>query len=255
MNTTLEEEPEEVVKQYLKIAVGYSIPIFWGNSDSGITANGTAFILDTDVRKFVVTAAHVYRSYLKQKNKNEVDFCQLSKIDFNFEDRLISVPKSKEIDIATFEISEDEIELIGANTLRGSNQSWPPPRPKEGNMVVVSGFPGLERLRKEDDYYSFGYYCFNTPVSTISSRHFGCSFDRKYWKDVLGRGFPPEKYYMGGISGAPAIALIKSEAEVVSWRLAGVVYEATATEILGEIMFANHADLIELDGMVKENAY
>ena len=98
------------------------------------------------------------------------------------------------------------------------------------------------------------YYCFNTPVSTISNRHFGCSFDRKYWRDALGKGFPPDNYDMGGVSGAPVIALIKSEAEVVSWRLAGIVYEAIASEILGEIMFAHHADLIGLNGMVKENA-
>lgn len=250
---TLGEEPEEVVKQYLKIATSYSIPLFWGKSDLGISANGTAFILDTGECKFVVTAAHVYRSYIEQKHKEEVNFCQLSKLNFDLESRLISIPESEEIDIATFDISDDEIESIGANVLRGSNQSWPPPRPNEGNMVVVSGFPGLERIRKEDDYYSLGYYCFNTPVNTISNRHFGCSFDRRYWKDALGKGFPPENYDMGGISGAPAIALIKSEAEVVSWRLAGIVYEATASEILGEIMFAHHADLIEFNGMVKEN--
>ena len=251
---TLEEEPEEVVKEYLKVATSYSIPLFWGKSDSGISSNGTAFIIDTGARKFVVTAAHVYRSYIEQRHKEETDFCQLSKINFDLENRLISIPVNKEIDIATFEITQDEIELIGANILRGSNQSWPPSRPNENNMVVVSGFPGLERLRKEEDYYSFGYYCFNTPVNSISNRHFGCSFDRKYWKDAIGKGFPPENYDMGGISGAPAIALIKSEAQVVSWRLAGIVYEATASEMLGEIMFAHHADLIDLNGMVKENA-
>jgi len=248
------EESEEVLKQYLKIATSYSIPLFWGKSDLGISANGTAFILETNERMFVVTAAHVYRSYLEQKLKEEIDFCQLSKMDFDLESRLISIPESDEIDIATFEISQDEIESIGANTLRGSNESWPPPRPSEGNMVVVSGFPGLERLRKQDDYYSFGYYCFNTPVSSISNRHFGCSFDRKYWKDALGKGLPPENYDMGGVSGAPAIALIKSETGVVSWRLAGIVYEATASEMLGEIMFAHHADLIEFSGKVKEHA-
>ena len=250
---TLEEEPEEVLKQYLEIAAGYSIPIFWGKGESGVKANGTGFILDTGERKFVVTAAHVYRSYLEGKRNGEVDFCQISGINCDLESRLISIPKSEEIDLATFEISQDEIESTRANVLRGNNENWPPPRPSEGNMVVVSGFPGLERLRKEDNYYSFGYYCFNTPVNTISDRHFGCSFDRTYWKDALGKGFPPENYDMGGVSGAPALALIKSEAGVVSWRLAGIVYEATASEMLGEIMFTHHADLIEPDGNVKVN--
>jgi hypothetical protein len=248
------EETEEVLKQYLKIAASYSMPIFWGDINSGISANGTAFILDTGERVFVVTAAHVYRSYIRQKKMMEVNFCQLSGIEFDLESRLISVPESEGIDIATFEITQHEIDSIGANILRGSNSEWPPRRPCEENMVVVSGFPGLERLRKEDDYYSFGYYCFNTPVSSVSNRHFGCSFDRKYWIDALGKGLPPENYDMGGISGAPVIALIKSEAGIVSWMLAGIVYEAVATEMCGEIMFAHHADLVGLNGTVKESA-
>ena len=251
---SLETEPEEVLKQYLKIASSYSIPLFWGTSDLSISANGTAFVLDTGEAKFVVTAAHVYRSYLNQKRDGKVGFCQLSTLQFDMEARLISLPKSNEIDIVTFEISQQEIELIGANVLRGSNLTWPPSRPNEGHMVVVSGFPGLERLRKGEDYHSFGYYCFNTPVSSVGNRHFGCSFDRTYWIDALGNGFPPENYDMGGISGAPAIALIKSGAGVISWRLAGIVYEATATELLGEIMFVHHADLIEIKGKVVENA-
>jgi hypothetical protein len=248
------EESEELVNEYLKIATSYSMPLFWGEVSSGISSNGTAFVLDTGKRVFVVTAAHVYRSYLKQKEVGKVDFCQLSNISFELETRLISVPDSGSTDIATFEISVKELAAVGANVLRGSNESWPPKQPKEENMVVVSGFPGLERLKREQDYYSFGYYCFNTPVSTISSSHFGCSFDRKYWKDAIGKGLPPENYDMGGISGSPAIALIKSEHGIVTWRLAGVVYEATASEMLGEIMFVHHADLIESDGAVREKA-
>ncbi|NQY64719.1 MAG: hypothetical protein HRT38_13490 [Alteromonadaceae bacterium] len=196
---SLETEPEEVLKQYLKIASSYSIPLFWGTSDLDISANGTAFVLDTGESKFVVTAAHVYRSYLEHKHKGEVKFCQLKDLSFDLENRLIAMPKSDDIDIATFEISQQEIESIGANVLRGSNQSWPPSRPIEGNMVVVSGFPGLERSRKEVNYHSFGYYCFNTPVSSVIDRHFRCSFDRKYWVGAFGKGLPPENYNMAGI--------------------------------------------------------
>jgi len=250
----LDKEPDEVLKYYLKIATTYSRPIFWGSLSAGIQCNGTAFILDTGESTFVVTAAHVYRSFISHRQQGKVDFCQLSNLNFDMEERLISVPESTEIDIATFRIEEREIASINGSVLRGANKAWPPPRPIEQNMVVVSGFPGLERLRKEDDYYSFGYYCFNTPVSTIGHRHFGCSFDRTYWKDALGKGFPPQNYDMGGISGAPAIALIKSEAGIVSWRLAGVVYEAVASDMLGEIMFVKHADLIGADGEIQNYA-
>jgi hypothetical protein len=33
------EESEEVLKEYLKIATSYSIPLFWGNSKLEISAN------------------------------------------------------------------------------------------------------------------------------------------------------------------------------------------------------------------------
>ena len=86
----LEEESEEVLKYYLKLAVGYSIPIFWGKTDVGISANGTAFILNTGEKKFAVTAAHVYRSYLNQKKNGEVNFCQLSKLNISMRFSVIS---------------------------------------------------------------------------------------------------------------------------------------------------------------------
>jgi hypothetical protein len=248
----LEQEPADVLKQYLKIATSYSRPLFWGSFDAGIHYNGTAFVLDTGSRTFVVTAAHVYRKYMEQKRLGQVDFCQLSDLNFDMEERLISIPTNEAIDIATFDIGEKEVSRLKGEVLRGSNNTWPPPRPIVENMVVVSGFPGLERLRKEDDHYSFGYYCFNTPVSSISNRHFVCSIDRTYWIDALGKGLPPDNYNMGGISGAPAIALIKSEAGIVSWRLAGIVYEAGTS--LGEVMFVMHADFVEADGKVKEYA-
>ncbi|MBU3021585.1 hypothetical protein [Aestuariibacter sp. A3R04] len=248
------KESESVLKEYLKIATSYSIPLFWGTMESGIAQNGTAFILDTGVKKFVVTAAHVYRSYIKQKNEGNASICQLGKLVLDLDKRLLSIPKSKDIDIATFEIHDDEIETIGSNVLRGSNQVWPPSRPEQENMVVVSGFPGVERKKNAVDYYTFGYYCFNTPINTVSDRHFGCSFDREYWVDAIGKGMPPDNYDMGGISGAPAIALIRSEVGIVTWRLAGVVYEATASEMLGEIMFAHHADFIQADGSIIAHA-
>ncbi|WP_372830812.1 hypothetical protein [Pontibacterium sp.] len=248
------QESEEVLKEYLKIAATYSFPLFWGTQEKGIVQNGTAFILDAGSRKFVVTAAHVYRSYLTQKGQGKASICQISKLAVDLEKRLLSIPNSNEIDIETFEISDQEIDKIGANVLRGSNDSWPPSRPKRDSMVVVSDFPGIERQEKGIDYYSFGYYCFNTPINTISDRNFGCSFDRKYWVDARGKGLPPTNYDMGGISGAPATALIKSEFGIVTWRLAGIVYESVASEMLEEIMFAHHVDFIRSNGEIKENA-
>lgn len=251
----MEQEPIEVLKEYIRLAASYSLPIFWGykaGDTFNVNNNGTAFILNTGQKRILVTAAHVYRSYINHKVKGKAELCQLANISFDLEERLLSIPSGNSIDIATFRITEKEIQQLGAAVLRGSNKSWPPPRPEEQNMVIIAGFPGLERIRRDEDAFSFGYYCFNTPISSISDLHFGCCIDRQFWVDVLGCGFPPENYDMGGISGAPAIALVCSEAGIVSWRLAGVVYEANTSEFMGEILFANHVEYIQSNGYINE---
>ena len=140
---TIGNESAETQKEYLKIAGGYTIPIFWVSNNES-TTNGTAFILDTGEEIFVVTAAHVFEDYVKAKNNGEVISCQLSNIDFELEERLISCLGSKSMDIATFSITAEEIERIDKNVLNGSQKIWPPALPNEGESLIVAGFPGVE---------------------------------------------------------------------------------------------------------------
>ena len=249
---TVGDESAETQKEYLNIAGSYTIPVFWVDKKD-VVNNGTAFILDTGDSIFVVTAAHVFEDYVKAKHDVGIISCQLSNIDFELEERLISCIGSKTMDIATFSITEKEIEQIDINVLRGSQKSWPPVKPNEGESVIVAGFPGVERIGKGKQEFSFGLVCFNTPVTSISDRHFGCLFEREYWIDTFGNGFPEELYNLGGISGAPVIALEKSEGNIVTWRLAGIVYEANASEMMGEISFIHHSSFIKSDGIVVDN--
>jgi len=249
----INSESKEIQKEYLKIAASYSIPLFWGVKN-GTTWNveyaGTAFVLDTGTQTFVVTAAHVYETYLARKKLGLRCDSQLSNISFELEERLISCLGHKIMDIATFKITNDEISRLNKNVLHGSNDTWPPRRPVENQAVVIAGFPGLERQQVAESEYSFALHCFNTPVSSISDRHFGCSFERQYWVDIYDNGLPAENYDLGGISGAPALALEKSASGIVSWRLAGVVYEAKASEVLGEILFVHHSESISATGII-----
>ena len=245
---TIGDESVEVQKEFLKIAATYSLPLFWTNSKK-VLNNGTAFVLNTGQNTFVVTAAHVYENYIKAKDKGEASNCQLSNIEFELEERRISNNRSGSMDIATFSISAKEIKSLDKSVLQGNQKSWPPARPNKEEAIVVAGYPGIERIEEKE--CNFGLHCFNTPVSSVSERHFGCSFERQHWVDLFGNGLPEDLYNLGGISGAPALALDKSEGGVVSWRLAGVVYEAKASEVLGEILLMHHAEYINSDGTVK----
>jgi hypothetical protein len=246
---TIGNESDETQEEYLKMAGSYAIPIFWVDNNN-VANNGTAFILDTGERTFVVTAAHVFKDYIEAKTNVGIISCQLSNIEFELEERLISCVGPKTMDIATFSITEKEIKRINKSVLRGSQKMWPPAQPNEGESVIVAGFPGVERIGKDDHEFSFGLVCFNTPVSSVSDRHFGCLFEREYWIDTFGNGFPEELYNLGGISGAPVIALEKSVGNIVTWRLAGVVYEANASEMMGEISFVHHSRFISTDGTI-----
>ena len=63
--------------------------------------NGTCFFLDCGKGPFLVTANHVYESYLSIKQKFPRTICQVLNLNFHPEDRLIDSNTS--IDIATFE--------------------------------------------------------------------------------------------------------------------------------------------------------
>jgi hypothetical protein len=236
-------------KELFKIAMDYVSPIFWGvpeQNDKSIFHNGTAFPLDCGCGLFIATAAHVYEEYLEDKQKHRDLVCQLGDLSFNLEDRLIDYRGSKVLDIATFKISEKELNALNKNVLVGSNSSWPPRRVMKDEGVFFAGFPGLERTEPGVQECNFGLYASLTPVSSVSERHIGCAFERDEMIDILGLGIPNEGYDLGGVSGCPVLVLEESKAGIFSWFLGGVVYSAS-TE-LGEIVFAHHADYLLPDG-------
>jgi hypothetical protein len=252
-------------KVLLEEACNYPIPIYWSTpkKDScNVDNNGTAFLLDCGKGTFVVTAAHVYESYLKRKSEFTVIFPQLDDLEFKFEERKICCLGSNIIDIATFEIKSQEIEALKWTrqkkkwrgkqmkllVLNGNENEWPPPEVTKGNGALFAGFPGKQRKEEKQDECSYGFYVSLNPISSVSDRHFACAFDRSKFIDAFGGGLPEEGYDLGGISGAPVLIIDESRARLISWHLGGVVY--SASNKLGEIMFAHHAKFIKEDGML-----
>lgn len=236
-------------KRLLRTACEYTIPIFWSALKKGkwsVDSNGTAFILDCGKGPFIVTAAHVYESYLERLSEGIDVWPQLSDITFRMEERVIGYLGSETLDIATFKISSEEIGLIKRHVLHGNISSWDAPSAREKDDALFVGFPGLQRTDESEHECGFGFFASLNPISSVSERHFGCAFDRSKWVDAFGNGFPDDGYDLGGISGAPVLIVEESEAGILSWWLEGVVYNAS--NILGEIMLAHHAKFIAEDG-------
>ena len=236
-------------KRLLRAACEYSIPIFWSSLKKGkwsVDSNGTAFILDCGKGPFLVTAAHVYESYLKRLSEGIDVWPQINDITFQMEERVIGYLGSETLDIVTFTISSKEIGLIKRRVLKGNKSPWSAPSAREKDGALFVGFPGLQRTDESEHECGFGFFASLNPISSVSERHFGCVFDRSKWVDAFGNGFPDDGYDLGGISGAPVLIVEESEAGILSWRLGGVVYNAS--NVLGEIMLAHHAKFIAEDG-------
>ena len=97
-------------QEILKNTAAYVAPIFWmipESSGLSVKGNGSLFFLRPGHESFAVTANHVFQAYVAEKTSIPNLTCQIGKIVFNPEERLIDA--SEELDIATFHISPEEV--------------------------------------------------------------------------------------------------------------------------------------------------
>jgi hypothetical protein len=233
----------------LRAACEYAIPIFWSILIDGswvVKNNGTAFLLNCGKGPFLVTAAHIYESYYERLSEGIKIWPQLGDIPFRMEERIIGYLGSETLDIVTLKISTEEIKFLNRSILKGSRTPSETPIAVHNEGALFAGFPGLQRTDESENECGFGFFASLNPISSVSDRHFGCAFDRSKWVDTFGKGLPKNGYDLGGVSGAPVLIVEESEAGICSWRLGGVIYNAS--NVLGEIILAHHAKFISEDG-------
>jgi hypothetical protein len=104
-------------------------------------SNGSCFFIVFLDRLFLVTAAHVYDGYMADKEKSGKTniVCHIENIIFDPETRLRGY--NRDLDIATFEFSYDDLIKMGKQAIPGS--PWPPPEPIPELAIWFGGFPGL----------------------------------------------------------------------------------------------------------------
>jgi len=232
-----------------KMARKYAAPVFWSlpkvNEEIGDHfRNGTTFFMDHGSGVFGVTAAHVYDGFAEAAAEGARCRIGRSPLMFDLRERLKS--RGRNVDIATYRIAPDEIRLTEATVLSGCESSWPPAPPARNQGVFYAGYPGLERKALECGCIEFGR-CFGFGLATsISPRDVSSVIEREDIVPVSGMALPPLSYDFAGMSGAPMLTLV--ETGVLSWRLAGVIYECGRE--LGEIVKAARADFIDQAGEV-----
>ena len=213
-----------------ELAASYVAPVFWQerNKEGGSRLrNSTMFFLDAGEGPFAVTARHVCQEYRVAKKDFPGTPCQLGNLPFDLEDRLISLIESDGDgpDIATFRIEPEEVDRLGKTVLTGSRKVWPPPPPQQGQGMFFAGFPGQARVRTATDEINFGIFHGGLTATSVSDRTISGQIDPDYLVETLWGNSAPADYDIGGISGAPLLALVNDDG-AWSWRLAGVVYTA-----------------------------
>jgi hypothetical protein len=226
----------------------YARPIYWPKAlgRDPILSNGTTFFVDAGRGVFGVTAAHVYDGFVEVADRGVR--CQIgsSNILFDLRERLIS--KGRRVDIATDRITAAEIATTGATILTGAQSTWPPKPPELDRGVLYGGFPGSDRRLLRPGHIEFGTFTALGVASSISERDISSQVERENLVATMGLEVAPEGYDLGGLSGGPMLTVVQSQ--VVSWRLAGVVYRCSRA--IGEIVVAARADFISPDGAVAE---
>jgi hypothetical protein len=247
-------------KTELEFVTSIAAPVFWiirESSDLFRVRNGTAFFLDAGQGPFAVTCCHVIDGLRRDQATNNVIAVQLGKnLKLDVSGRHAIIDQHREIDIATFKITAEEIADLGKTCLTGFQRDWPPSPPELDRGIYYAGFPGSERLWQSPKEVSFGAAPGAGVASSVSDTNVSTQIERENLIAVLGGGIPPNNFDFGGMSGGPMLTVIETGV-IRSWSLAGVIYEGPnpapddTQSIEGlEIIRARRAHFILPDGML-----
>jgi hypothetical protein len=243
----------------LERVAGYCAPLYWavrGSSRSVSSHNGTAFFLNAGEGLFAVTACHVIDGWMASRASEDAGPLRLGgdgqsvAVDFDRD----GIAMDREIDIATFRISESDVKALGKEVLTGNQKSWPPVPPEERRGIYYAGYPGIGTRHPSPREAVFGIVRGSGIAHSVSERDVCTQLEREYLTPArVGEGVPPENFDFRGMSGGLMLTVIQNGLR--SWSLSGVIYQGPNTSgaegqaIAGlEVIRARRAHFILADG-------
>jgi Trypsin-like peptidase domain len=230
------------------LAQGICVPFWWhGGGVDGryqILHNGTVCFVDTGDRKIAITADHVYRQYLTDKDNDATVVCQFGGATIEPERHLVH--RDHEQDLATFELSDVYIGATGGST--HCPLTWPTEALKLGDAVLLGGYPGV--LRVEGAVTAdLPFQWFAGAVTSVSSWNISLHLDlpNLHWPLHETKQLNAK---LGGMSGGPVFKFISSPIERLV--LAGFIYEYHETY---ELILARPAACIGRNGTVSSSEH
>jgi hypothetical protein len=253
-NNLSEEQKKQVMSDslgplLLNSGLNYAVPMWWifNDQEAGFKLrNGSAFLVDLGQGIFAVTAAHVFRGYVEAKAAAVAIGCQLGDALFDPEAQLICC--RDDLDIATFRVTESDVDQIGKSIVTSGPPNWEPLNPEAGNFAFFAGFPAQTRGVISGHAFATAPYFAMPAITSVTDHQIVCRFD---WDKSISfgeSGFPPQAYDIGGVSGGPMLMPTLVCGGVI-WRFAGVIVQAAAGEMF-EGVVAVRAHYIHADGRI-----
>lgn len=180
-------------------------PLYWHDRRTPFPKKiigGSCFILRFANRLVGVTAAHVVHAYENAREQTSTLVCQLRLMEFALHDAIID--RDDELDIATFALSEAELQKI-EGTAVDCRQQWPPPKPDVRRGLSLAGFPQETIVTSLDRSVVFGAYGGLTMVEDVSERDILITYDPSRERQLGNNPLPPLGFNMSGCSGGPVL--------------------------------------------------
>ena len=226
--TELEFRIEPEVRQFCG-------PIFFTHSLETplgtVTANGSFGLVDTGIKKLLVTCYHVWDEFQKARLENpDLMMC----VCLDWKNPVVFAPnkplgEDQKLDIATFDM-EPLLAACGGRKFFPLNQN-PPRKVEKGDALFFIGFPGNLRCVVENKL-GVG----RAPYAVMCCSVEGLRFCSDISKVVT------QSDQLGGISGCPCFLARESR----PIQLVGF-----ATSVWTKYLFFTHARCLNLDGTIK----
>jgi len=195
-----------LTQQLTDFARDHAVPIIFAPPLSiGGTANGASgSALRLGGRAFVVTASHVLAGYEERMQSGKVLNWQVGNLP-PFEPISRIAWRDCARDIVLLRISDEEARDIGRYRISKA-VSWPPCLPREGQFVIMAGYPQV--LREEDASLGLirsGPWSALFQVRAVEEGRCTCVIERKDLISFNGGPLPQPGMHVGGLSGGPVL--------------------------------------------------
>jgi hypothetical protein len=250
-------------RQLANAILAYAAPIFWaaGETVGGMddeVRSGTTFFVDTGEALFGVTAGHVFAAHKARGEATGLP-CQIGVGEpghgsrtFDLRQRLIGYSESP--DIATYEISREEIDRTGVRVFTPTE--WPPQPPKIDDGVAFVGYPGSGREIVSPRRLAMDNFHGTARVGSVSAERISCLIPRDEIVPIQGMRFSEPREDTAGLSGGPLVCF--NQGAVLSWRLVGVICDGGGGAHEGEggpfldMVVGARIDLVDAHGKINE---